>query len=178
MQGARLLARVRAESGLSQDVVARRAGTSRTAVSAYEHGRKSPSLDTVERLLESSGYELDARPRIHFVEVPGARGRTRLVPDRLPRLPIECALAAVRLPLALNWSQPGRVFRLADRGDRARVYEMVLREGGPDDVLRYLDGALLVDLWNELVLPRDVRTAWSSVIDPLVTATVADVASA
>jgi transcriptional regulator with XRE-family HTH domain len=178
VNGPRLLARVRADAGLSQDEVARRAGTSRTAISAYEHGHKSPSLDTVERLLESAGYELDAQPRISFVAIAGARGRTRLVPDRLPRLPIERALATVRLPLALNWSQPGRVFRLADRGDRARVYELVLREGGPDDVLRYLDGALLVDLWDELVLPRDVRTAWSPVIDPLVTATIADPASA
>jgi hypothetical protein len=58
------------------------------------------------------------------------------------------------------------------------VYELVLREGAPEDVLRYLDGALLVDLWNELVLPRDVRAAWSPVIDPLITATVADPASA
>jgi hypothetical protein len=91
---------------------------------------------------------------------------------------IEYALATVPLPLALNWSQPDRIFRLADRGDRARVYELVLREGGPDEVLRYLDGVLLVDLWNELVLPRDVRTAWSPVIDPLAAATVADLASA
>ena len=178
MNSAKLLARVRAEAGLSQDELARRAGTSRTAVSAYEHGRKSPSLDTAERLLAGSGYELDAIPRISFSAVAGRRGRTQLVPDRLPRLPIERALATVRLPLALNWSQPGRLFRLADRGDRARVYELVLREGGPDDVLRYLDGALLVDLWDELVLPRDVRTAWSPVIDPLVTATIADPASA
>lgn len=178
MRGPGLLARVRAQVGLSQDELARRAGTSRTAISAYEHGRKSPSLDTVERLLESAGYELDARPRIGFVAVPGSRGRTLLVPDQLPRLPVRSALAAVRLPLTLNWSQPGRVFRLADRGDRARVYEMVLREGGPEDVLCYIDGALLVDLWNELMLPREVRAAWSPVVDPLITATVADPASA
>jgi transcriptional regulator with XRE-family HTH domain len=178
VNGPGILARVRAETGMSQDEMARRAGTSRTAVSAYEHGRKSPSLDTVERLLESSGYELDAHPRITFTAVAGARGRTRMVPDQLPRLPIGRALAAVRLPLALDWSQSGRVFRLADRGDRARVYEMVLREGGPEDLLRYIDGALLVDLWSELVLPRDVRTAWSRVIDPLITATGADPVSA
>jgi hypothetical protein len=53
------------------------------------------------------------------------------------------------------------------RADRARVYEAVLHEGQPEDVLRYVDGALLVDLWAELVLPRDVRAAWSPSIDPL-----------
>jgi hypothetical protein len=83
----------------------------------------------------------------------------------LPRPSTEQALAAVELPLTLNWSQPGRVFRLSDRSDRARVYELVLREGGEADVLRYVDGALLVDLWDELVLPRVVRAAWSPLID-------------
>ncbi|MDT5182078.1 MAG: ATP-binding cassette, subfamily bacterial [Mycobacterium sp.] len=69
--------------------------------------------------------------------------------------------ATVELPLNLNWSQPGREFRLSDRGDRARVYELVLCEGGDADVLRYIDGALLVDLWEELVLPRAVRAGRS-----------------
>jgi hypothetical protein len=40
------------------------------------------------------------------------------------------------------------------------VYEIVLREGTPDDVLAYVDGALLRDLWDELVLPVAIRRAW------------------
>ena len=165
MPGAELLARVRRAAGLSQDELARRAGTSRTAVSAYEHGRKSPALDTVDRLVSAAGYELDARPRVEFVAVPGARrGRVVLMPTRLPQLPAAQALATVELPLNLNWSQPGRIFRLRDRGDRARVYEFVLREGAEADIIRYVDGALLVDLWDELALPRAVRAAWSPLI--------------
>jgi hypothetical protein len=35
-----------------------------------------------------------------------------------------------------------------------------MREGTAADVLRYVDGVLLVDLWDELVLPRAVRAAW------------------
>jgi hypothetical protein len=88
-----------------------------------------------------------------------------LVPTRLPQLPAVQALATVGLPLTLNWSQPGRMFRLVDRGDRARVYEMVLREGAAADLFRYIDGALLVDLWDELVLPRAVRAAWSPLMN-------------
>jgi transcriptional regulator with XRE-family HTH domain len=171
MAGTTVLQRVRQATGLSQDELARRAGTSRTAVSAYEHRRKSPSLDTVERLLAGAGYEIDARPRVEFVAVAGARGRTLSVPNRLPRLPLEHALAVIELPLRLNWSQPGRVFRLSDRGDRARVYEAVLRDGGQQDVLDYIDGVLLVDVWSELVLPRDVRRAWSPLIDSVHAAT-------
>jgi transcriptional regulator with XRE-family HTH domain len=162
--GAELLARVRRGAGLSQDELARRAGTSRTAVSAYEHGRKSPALDTVDRLVSAAGYELHARPRVEFVGIAGARGREAFVPTALPRLPVGQALTTVELPLTLNWSQPGRVFRLMDRGDRARVYELVLREGAPADVVRYVDGVLLVDLWEELVLPRAVRAAWAPLI--------------
>lgn len=48
---------------------------------------------------------------------------------------------------------------LSDRGQRARVYEVVLREGTPDDMRSFIDGALLVDLWDELVLPRRLRSA-------------------
>lgn len=167
MRSSELLARVRQSAGLSQEQLARGAGTSRTAVSAYEHGRKSPSLDTVDRLLGVAGYHLDARPQMRFSDVPSARGRSVRVPTSLPRLSVERALAAVELPLTLNWSQPGRVFRLSKRGDRARVYELVLREGNDSDVLRYLDGALLVDLWDELVLPRSIRAAWLPLISQI-----------
>lgn len=93
------------------------------------------------------------------------RARAAPVPDRLPRLPIEQALATVELPLHLNWSCPGEVYQLSDRRDRARVYEIVLREGGEEDLLRYLDGALLVDRWDELVQPRTIRALWAPLIE-------------
>ena len=74
------------------------------------------------------------------------------------------ALAAVELPLHLNWSAPGRIFNLRSRADRARAYEIVLQEGTPDDILTYIDGTLLVDLWQDLVLPQGVRSAWAPLI--------------
>ncbi len=165
-----VLERARRAAGLSQDVLAQRARTSRTAISAYENGSKSPSLATAERLLAGAGYELTIRPRVTFRRITDARGRSHAVPDRLPQLPVDQALASVDLPLRLNWSDPGRVFRMADRFDRARVYETVLREGTAEDVLTYVDGALLVDLWPELVLPRDLRAAWAPLIDGIVDA--------
>ena len=164
MDTAALLERVRRAAGLTQDELAQRAGTSRTAVSAYEHGRKSPTLATATRLLAESGFELDVVPRIEFVQHPIGRGRVVRVPTGLPRLPVAQALATVALPLHVNWSTPGRRFQLADRAQRARVYEMVIREGNPEDVLAYIDGVLLVDLWPELVLPRAVRAAWDTVV--------------
>jgi hypothetical protein len=44
------------------------------------------------------------------------------------------------------------------------VYEIVLQEGTPADILAYVDGALLVDLWEDLVLPRAVRSAWAPLV--------------
>ena len=154
----------RRSAGLSQEELARRAGTSRPTLSAYEHGRKSPGLATAVRLLNEAGFELIATPRIDYVERAGIRGRSFWLPTGLGRLPVTQAVATVVLPLHLNWSAPRRTFRLADREQRARAYEIVLREGGPDELAAYIDGALLVDLWPELILPREIRAAWTPVI--------------
>ena len=40
----------------------------------------------------------------------------------------------------------------------------MLREGGPVDIIAYVDGLLLVDLWDELVLPRQIRAAWEGLV--------------
>lgn len=162
---ASLLKDARVRAGLSQQELARRSGTSRTAVSAYEHGHKSPSLETLERLLDAAGFRLEVQPRIEFTPAAGPLRHQIWVPNHLPRLPPERALATVRLPLRLNWSAPDRAFALGERHDRARVYEMVLTEGQPDDIQTYVDGVLLVDLWPELVLPRTVRSAWAHLVD-------------
>lgn len=160
-----LIELARRRAGLSQEDLAVRAGTSRTTLSAYEHGRKSPTMATAERILRCAGWELVTQPLITFVEVPMPRGRPVFVPDRLWRLSFEAALGTVALPLGLSWSRPGAQFALADRRQRTRCYEIVLREGMPDDLLHYIDGALLVDLWAELVLPREIRTAWQPVVE-------------
>lgn len=114
--------------------------------------------------MATAGLNLALTPRIEFVEAGAERGRPILAPTALPRLPVERALVTVELPVRLNWSDRGRRFDLRDRRQRARVYEIVLREGGPDDVLAYIDGVLLVDVWDELVLPPAVRVAWQDVV--------------
>jgi transcriptional regulator with XRE-family HTH domain len=165
MSTAKLLTQARHEARLSQSELAIRARTSRPTLSAYEHGRTSPTMETAARVLAAAGQQLTAVPQVEFVKRPLSRGRTALVPTLLPRLPVRQALATITLPLHLNWSQPNRQLKLSDREQRARIYEIVLREGTPADVLTYIDGALLIDLWDTLVLPRDVRTAWSEVVD-------------
>ena len=159
-----MLADARRAAGLSQDELADRAGTSRPTLSAYEHGHRSPTLRTAARILAAAGFELRATPRVTFSEHDSGRGQPIPVPSALPRLAPERSLAVVRLPLHLDWSEPGRAFDMHDRGQRARVYEIVLREGRPEDLLAYVDGVLLIELWDELVLPRAVRAAWAPLI--------------
>jgi len=159
-----MLVEARRAAGLSQDELAARAGTSRPTLSSYEHGHRSPTLATATRILAAAGYELAATPTITFTEQPTRHGRAVLVPSHLPRLNPAQALATVTLPLHLNWSNPGRAFDLSDRRQRARVYEVVLREGTPDDLLTYLDGVLLADLWPDLVLSRDIRAGWEPLV--------------
>jgi transcriptional regulator with XRE-family HTH domain len=115
-----LLEKARKEAGLSQQEVARRAHTSRPTLSAYEHGRKSPILETAQRVLDSLGFELVAQPKLEFVVHDSLRGPIP-VPIRLPRMAPREALASVRLPLHLNWSDLARTYHLADRRERARV---------------------------------------------------------
>jgi transcriptional regulator with XRE-family HTH domain len=164
MGSEQLLVQAREAAGMSQAVLASAAGTSRPTLSAYEHGRKSPRLATAARIVGEAGFELALAPKVEFRDVAVDRGRPIRVPTALPRLPVEQAFATVELPLHVNWSDRGRRFDLRDRRQRARVYEMVLREGSPADLLTYIDGALLVDLWHELVIPAAVRTAWSAVV--------------
>lgn len=160
-----IIGRARRGSGLSQRELARRSGTSQSTLSTYEHGTKSPTLAVAERIVATSGYDLDLVPRISFTAHVGARGEPFVVPDRLWRLDPAAALATVTLPQHLHWSGKSRAFRLRDRRDRARVYEIVMREGEPDDLLALIDGALLVDLWDDLVLPAAIRKAWGPVIN-------------
>ncbi len=159
-----LLERARRDAGLSQGELARRARTSRTTLSAYEHGRTSPTMATAARVLSACGFDLAATRQVTFCQVPVGRGQTVAVPSALLRLPVEQAMASVVLPLHLNWSQPGTPVNLAVRRERARAYEVVLREGRAGDIEQYIDGALLLDLWDELVLPRAVRLAWEPVV--------------
>jgi len=160
-----LAAQARRASGLSQIEVARRAGTSRPTLSAYEHGQRNPTLDTLERVLAANGQELISVPKPQFTRHSDRRGRPFHVPDQLPRLSIEQALATVVLPAHVDWSSGRKPRDLANRRERNLVYRMVLAEGLPEDILQVIDGTLLVDAWPDLHLPASIRQAWQPLID-------------
>ncbi|MEX2155301.1 MAG: helix-turn-helix transcriptional regulator [Gemmatimonadales bacterium] len=63
---ATLLRQARTRAGLSQRVLARRAGTAQSVVARIEAGQTSPTWETLERLLAAAGVELRAQiePRV------------------------------------------------------------------------------------------------------------------
>ncbi len=74
----------RRRAGLTQQALADRAGTSQAAVSAYESGRRSPSVDTLCRLLGAAGYEVRMRLAPPDTHVPSlAAAEALLPPDQL-----------------------------------------------------------------------------------------------
>jgi transcriptional regulator with XRE-family HTH domain len=155
----------RRRAGLTKDELAQRAGTSRPTLSAYVHGRKSPRLDTAERIVREAGFELTVSPRLAWRTIRTRHRRVASVPDRLPSLDPADALAVLELPLHLDWSRPDRHVDLRDPQQRARCYESVLREGTPEDIAGIVDGAFLVDLFDDLVLPAQIRLAWEETVE-------------
>lgn len=128
------------------------------ALAAAELGVTEPLADTLERWrgLAAVRAAEHGRGRPH-----GWEARPVALPDDLDERGAEKARGVVELPAHVRWSGPPRRYDLSDRRDRARVYEQVLREGTDDDVRRFIEVDELLDLWDELVLPGHVRTAWA-----------------
>ena len=76
MDASTLLLRARIRAGLSLRQLARRAGTSHATLSAYEHGRKVPTVETLDRILRAAGFVagVDLEPDVGGPD-RAARGR-------------------------------------------------------------------------------------------------------
>lgn len=69
-----VLRQARQSARLSQTDVARRAGIAQSVISAYESGRREPSMQTLAKLIEATGHEL-------VLDVVPAPDRTLGLPD-------------------------------------------------------------------------------------------------
>ena len=83
----------RRRAGLTQAELAARAGTSQATISAYEHGRKAPSIETLGRLLAAVGARLTTVPASATVVRPS---QARLA--RADRALVDVMLLAEALP--------------------------------------------------------------------------------
>jgi len=103
----------RKRAGLSQVELAHRAGVTQSVISAYESGRRQPSLPALAALVEAAGYELEISVR----EPPGKVGRlTGPVGRRVRRHRAEMVAAAAAHGVA-NLRVFGSVARGEDRPD-------------------------------------------------------------
>jgi transcriptional regulator with XRE-family HTH domain len=59
-----LLRRARRAAGLTQQALARKVGIPQSVLSAYERGRRQPSVAAAVRILEAAGFRMALRPRI------------------------------------------------------------------------------------------------------------------
>jgi transcriptional regulator with XRE-family HTH domain len=78
MEVATELRAARQRAGLTQTQLASRSGTSQATISAYESGRKQPSLDTLDRLLSATGSRLAIVPGASPVVQPSAAQHARV----------------------------------------------------------------------------------------------------
>ena len=58
MWASNLIKLARRDAGLSQRELARRAATSQAAIAAYESGKRSPTLETLARIVRAAGRDL------------------------------------------------------------------------------------------------------------------------
>lgn len=59
MDAARTVRRARHEAGLTLRALAERAGTSHSTLAMYESGRKTPTTETLDRVVRAAGFALD-----------------------------------------------------------------------------------------------------------------------
>ncbi len=62
---AALVVQARQRTGLTQAELAERAGTSRSAISAIEHGKRDPGLERLQTILAAAGFDLLTRLAPH-----------------------------------------------------------------------------------------------------------------
>jgi len=60
-----LIRECRRHAGLSQAELAARLGTTQSAISRWERGHESPRVDTLGRILQACGFEVDLTFRRH-----------------------------------------------------------------------------------------------------------------
>lgn len=100
MDAASLIREIRTRHGLTQTQLALRAGTTQTAISRLERGDRSPTVETLRRLLLVMGEDLDlgARPLAGVHDAAHLRAERALGPAQR----LERAFAWMRLNEAVR----------------------------------------------------------------------------
>lgn len=144
---------------MTQESLARRAGTSQSTLSAYERGIKTPSLAVAERILYALGYRLDIRDVVTFRSVViNDDGWTIHVPDRLWRVDPPHCFTKVYLE--------NRAYDLTNPRERTEAYVLLLEHCDQEKIFKHIDAALLIAAWPAMSrrLREPVRQAWEPLV--------------
>lgn len=168
---AALLIRARVRARMSRTQLAGRAGTSPSALSAYERGIRSPSVATLDRLLAACGLQLRVDLEPYLADLDAVIDRWQAETPEVPADAGQLALAFTqagltwafdgRTALALHGlaagQSPAEVVAVGDAGLRRFLYELCV-----DAVDR--DGRILWDSWLDIDLSRAAPAlAWTRV---------------
>lgn len=105
-----VLREARRRARLSQTDVARRAGIAQSVISAYESGRREPAVQTLARLVEATGHELE-------LTIAPAPGGLLGLPDTPLGRRIRRRRRAIIATAAKRGAHNVRVFGSVARGD-------------------------------------------------------------
>jgi transcriptional regulator with XRE-family HTH domain len=158
-----LLGSARRARGLTQARLAAISGTSQATLSAYERGLKSPSLKVASRILAAMDHEFTLRAHVDWIQHHAPGVLPFWAPSMLWSVGPPTCFATLAIPDFIQ-NTGMRTWDMRDRDERKGVYEQLIRRGDPEQMIRWMDGALLVDLWEELDLPDPVRNMWEPAI--------------
>lgn len=114
-----VLKEARHKARLSQTDVARRSGVAQSVISAYESGRRQPSVPTLARLVEATGHQL-------ILDVVTAPGRTLGLPDSPLGRRLRRRRRAIIETAANRGARNVRVFGSVARGEDTRSSDIDL----------------------------------------------------
>lgn len=142
---------------MTQAVLAERAGTRQSAISAYETGRRDPTVTMLERLLNATGHELTL----------GAVPKGGSSPS-LPNTPLGRRLdghrAAIRAVVATHGGRGAFLFGSVARGDDDRESDIDLLVDLPERSGILTIGAIARDV--ERLLGVDVDIVPFTALEP------------
>jgi uncharacterized protein len=158
-----LLREARTGAGLTQRELARRARVSQSVISAYEAGRRQPSLPTLARLIEATGSRLEVRVQRPLTTNPRPlRGQ---LGQRLRAQRDDVTAAATR-----HGASNVRVFGSVARGEEMADSDVDLLVDLPDGAGLFLLARLQREL--EEILHARVEVVPASDLKPAVRANV------
>jgi len=125
--------------------------------------------------VNAAGWNIALQPRVSFTEYPAPPGFRFpfTVPDRLWRLEAPACFRTIKFFDLIDDDNDKFWWDLSIRADRKLVYERLLTYGSEATLVLYLDGALLIDLWNEMEVPEPMRTHWAAVVEATLHAPIA-----